>query len=292
MKSMSLDDPSERTTPRWVLVGFVYWAAFLLALEPDNILRAVRAGHGLALDHEILRIAAAAAIGSVVTPVLVWMTVRYPIAGAMRWRHATVHAVAGVALAFVLIVMSCVAAAWGFENRWLPSLTEVGGQLKSNWTLLIFALGVFTAITHGVRVSGKTAGACETVGRARPLSRIPVKTKGRMTYIDTASVDWVETHGNYLALHVGAATHLIRETLGQFEMQLDADRFLRIHRRTLVAVDRIQSIQPVGNGDAMLTLADGRQLRVSRRHRQAVGDKWPARRSSTASSPSVSTMPR
>jgi DNA-binding LytR/AlgR family response regulator len=84
------------------------------------------------------------------------------------------------------------------------------------------------------------------------------------------TVDWIETQGNYLALHVGAATHLIRETSVAFEAKLDPARFVRIHRRTIVAVDRVRELSPLLNGDAVVRLTDGRELKVSRGYRAMV----------------------
>jgi two-component system LytT family response regulator len=67
---------------------------------------------------------------------------------------------------------------------------------------------------------------------------------------------------------------MIRATSANFETQLDASRFVRIHRRLIVAVDRIQDVRPVGNGDAILRLVDGRELRASRRYREIIGQRW------------------
>jgi hypothetical protein len=259
---------------RWLIHGFFYWAAFLLVLEPDNVIRAVRAGHRLSFDHEAVRITAAASMGAAVTPLLLWMTSRFPMSGTDRWRHGLFHVVGTAGAAFALIVISCFVAAWGFERHWIPSLTEVRDQLARNWTLLMFALSFFTAIAHAVRFSPKAGGLSQAPIQTQLLTRIPVKSKGRLSYIDIASVDWVETQGNYLALHVGARTHLIRDTLARLETELDPDRFVRIHRRTIVAVDRIKDIRAEGNGDATLRLFDGRELRASRPHRKAIRERW------------------
>jgi DNA-binding LytR/AlgR family response regulator len=94
-----------------------------------------------------------------------------------------------------------------------------------------------------------------------------VKTRGRVTLVELDDVDWIETQGNYLALHVGSAVHLIRESHARFEEGLDPARFARIHRRMIVAVDRIGDIAPLGAGDAALRLKDGTELRVSRSFR-------------------------
>ena len=81
-------------------------------------------------------------------------------------------------------------------------------------------------------------------------------------------VDWFEAEGNYVRLHVGKVTHLIRSTLRAMGDQLDPATFIRIHRSTIVNVNRIREIQPWFGGDYIALLHDGRQLRVSRSHRE------------------------
>jgi two-component system LytT family response regulator len=255
--------------------GFLYWLVFLLVLEPDNAFRAIRSGHELAFDHEALRITAASLLGASVTSVLLLLTRRFPVLGPGRWRNALVHTVGTVGLAFGLIVVSCFLAAWVFERKWLPSLAEVHDELISNWVLLVYAIGAFTAIAHAVHFFHRAGSAKTATDAAKRLTRIPVKTRGRLTFLDLADIDWIETQGNYLALHVGSATHMIRETSKRFEEQLDPNRFVRIHRRVIVAVDRIRDLQPVANGDAIVRLLEGCELRASRRYREAIRQKWP-----------------
>jgi DNA-binding LytR/AlgR family response regulator len=86
-------------------------------------------------------------------------------------------------------------------------------------------------------------------------------------HLSVIDIDWVETQGNYLALHAGPAVHLIRDTLAKFEGILDPERFARIHRTALVALDRVQEVAALSNGDASVRLRDGTQLRLSRNYR-------------------------
>jgi two-component system, LytTR family, response regulator len=266
-----------RLPAQWVhdyMYGFLYWLAFLLVLEPDNVFRAIRAGHPLAFDHEALRIAFAALVGAGATPIVLLLARRFPVLGPDRWRHRLAHAVGIAGLAFGLIVVSCFLAAWGFEKKWLPSLEEIHDQFVSNWLLLVYAIFALSAIAHAVRVLNSARGAQTVTIPAKPLTRIPVKTRGRRSYVDLADIDWIETQGNYLTLHVNSSTHMIRTTLANFETQLDASRFVRIHRRFIVAVDRIRDLTPAGNGDAVVQLMDGRELSASRRYRKIIGQRW------------------
>jgi two-component system, LytTR family, response regulator len=112
----------------------------------------------------------------------------------------------------------------------------------------------------------RRASAAPTAGTY--LDRIAVKSVGRIDYVNAASIDWIETAGNYLSLHCGTDTHLVRETMSQIETQLDPHIFLRIHRSTIVRIDAVQSVEPLFNGDRALTLRDGTKLTLSRSYRE------------------------
>ena len=100
------------------------------------------------------------------------------------------------------------------------------------------------------------------------LDRIAVKSVGRIDYVSTAVIDWIETAGNYLSLHCGKDTHLVRETMSQIESQLDPRVFLRIHRSTIVRIEAVQSVEPLFNGDRSVALRDGTKLTLSRSYRE------------------------
>lgn len=271
-------------TAKWLReggYGFVYWLMFLLVLEPDNLMRASRAGHALALGHEVSRIVAAALLGAAVTPALLGLTRRFPILGPSRWRRVLLHSAGVAGLALALILASCILAAWGFYGTWLPSLEDVWEEFVGNWLLLAYALGALTVIAHAVYFFYRVADVPPDVAIVAPaeaqyLKRVAIKTRGHQSFLDIASVDWIETQGNYLALHTGPAAHLIRATSVVFETRLDPARFVRIHRRVIVAIDRIRDLRPVANGDADLRLRDGQELRVSRNYRKSLAEKWSA----------------
>jgi len=253
--------------------AYAYWATFLLVLEPGNVLRAARAGHNLGFSHETARILAAATLGTTVTPLLGALARRYPLSA--RRRHALVHVASSVLLAAALVVLSCVFTAWMFEDRIWPTWTAVRDQLLRNWLLLSFALLTCTALLHigGVMREPKERAAPE---RARLRRLVRVSTSGRVQFVRLENVDWIETQGNYLAIHVGAESHLIRGTADRIVAELDPNRFVRIHRRAIVAVDRIASIERLTNGDALVTLSSGCEIRASRRYRKELWDRWQA----------------
>ena len=83
----------------------------------------------------------------------------------------------------------------------------------------------------------------------------------------TDEIDWIEAAGNYLKLHIGREAHMIRETMNSIEAKLDPDKFLRIHRSTIVNIDRIKELHPMFSGDYSVILKNGAELSLSRNYR-------------------------
>ena len=110
--------------------------------------------------------------------------------------------------------------------------------------------------------------------RVKPkyLDRLVIKSGGRISFLKTQEIDWIEAQGKYVAIHVGKESHLVREGLSSLEGDLNPKKFLRIHRSTIVNLDRIQSLQPWFHGDCKVLLYDGTQLMLSRHYRQRLDD--------------------
>lgn len=96
--------------------------------------------------------------------------------------------------------------------------------------------------------------------------RIAVKGDGRVVFVKTGDVDWVEAADNYVSLHVGKESHLLRETMTSIESRLPK-QFLRISRSTIVNTERIKELQPLFHGEYAVILRDGTRLTLSRSHR-------------------------
>lgn len=99
------------------------------------------------------------------------------------------------------------------------------------------------------------------------LERLVIKTGGRIYFLETNEIDWIEAEGNYVSVHTGKKSHLLRETISSLESQLDPKKFVRIHRSSIVRLDRIQELQPWFHGEYRIILQDGTQLTLSRNHR-------------------------
>ena len=105
--------------------------------------------------------------------------------------------------------------------------------------------------------------------RQKSPERIVIKSDGEIVCLKPQEIDWAESAGNYVCLHVGAATHILRETITALETRLGR-QFLRVHRSTLVNVDRIKTLRPSLYGDYAILLRDGTKLTLSRGFRETV----------------------
>ena len=106
--------------------------------------------------------------------------------------------------------------------------------------------------------------------RQQQLDRIVIKSGGRVSFLRSHEVDWIEAAGNYVELHVGKDSHLLRETMNNLEGRLDGKRFLRIHRRLIVNVDRLRQLEGVTHGEYVVVLKDGTRLSSSRGYREGL----------------------
>lgn len=104
--------------------------------------------------------------------------------------------------------------------------------------------------------------------RTRYSARLAVKARGRTVILLTDEIDWVGAADNYLELHAGTSSYVVRETMSQLQSKLDPQKFVRIHRSTLVNVERVKELHPMFAGDQVVLLHDGTKLQVSRTHRQ------------------------
>ena len=104
--------------------------------------------------------------------------------------------------------------------------------------------------------------------RAEYAEFLPVPENGRIVFVKTKEIDWIEAGGNYARLHTGSRTHDIRETLATLERKLNPRDFQRIHRSTIVNVHMIKEIQPWFHGHHLVLLENGQKLRLSRYERE------------------------
>lgn len=138
---------------------------------------------------------------------------------------------------------------------------------------LDYVMKPFTA----VRLKATVARARDELARNRARGadalqrdRLVVKTGGRVYFVRTVDIDWCEADGNYVTLHTGPQSHVVRRTMASLEEQLDPRRFVRIHRSTMVNIDRIQELQSSFGGEYVVVLRSGARLPLSRGYRESL----------------------
>jgi two-component system LytT family response regulator len=102
----------------------------------------------------------------------------------------------------------------------------------------------------------------------RSPDRIAVRNNGRVVFVKLEEIDWIEASDNYICLHCGRETHVVRETMSELESRLDPAQFLRVHRSAIVNLDRIKELQPWFRGDYRVILRDGTELTLTKNHRE------------------------
>ncbi len=103
--------------------------------------------------------------------------------------------------------------------------------------------------------------------------RFIVKSGGRVVFLRVEEIDWMSTVGNYVRLQVGRDSHLMRETMTGMESKLDPVSFMRIHRSTIVNLDRVKEVQPWAKGEYVVIMRDGTRLIMSRRYRERLNER-------------------
>ncbi|MEO8032461.1 MAG: LytTR family DNA-binding domain-containing protein [Gemmatimonadota bacterium] len=113
-------------------------------------------------------------------------------------------------------------------------------------------------------------------GRPRGVGRLIVREVGQVIVVPSREVDWIEGADYYALLHVGSTAHLLRETLTSLERRLDPDRFIRIHRSTIVNLSRVRAVEAALRGDGVVVLTSGARLKVMRSRRDLLERKLEA----------------
>src|SRR4051794_2630946 len=176
--------------------------------------------------------------------------------------------------------MPCVIFVTAFDNYALRAF-EVRAL---DYLLKPFDRDRFRAAVTRARehIAGRSEGALERrllelVHGLKPaahlLERFVVKASGRVFFVRASEIEWIEAAGNYVKLHVGAETHLFRETMNAVEEKLDPDLFYRIHRSHIVNIERVRELQPSFNGEYVVCLKSGARLTLSRGYREKLQER-------------------
>jgi two-component system LytT family response regulator len=119
------------------------------------------------------------------------------------------------------------------------------------------------------------------------LERYVVKSAGQVSFLKASEIDWIEAADYYSCLHVGARTHLLRRSMAELDEELDQAVFCRIHRSTIVKLDRVRGMKLNESGEYDVLLEDGTKLRLSRRYRKELQSRLSVRGTAAAERSSV-----
>ncbi|RKH64051.1 DNA-binding response regulator [Corallococcus aberystwythensis] len=122
-----------------------------------------------------------------------------------------------------------------------------------------------------LRLAGLVKALPEPSRPPRYLDRLVIREVGRVTFLPVDNVDWMAAEDNYVQVHVGGRSHLLRQPLRELESRLDPERFVRIHRSTLVNLQRVQELRPLLHGEYQVILHDRTMLKLSRGYRERLG---------------------
>jgi LytTr DNA-binding domain len=192
---------------------------------------------------------------------------RFRVDRANFGRHFILHLGASLDLALVHLFASVGLQA--LLHRVLGEPFSFGQSLVDNFTLFyhwnVLTYWAILAVVHALAYHAVVEE--RRVPDARPAERLLVADNGRSFFVRTAEVDWIEAARNYVRLHAGDRSYLVRTTLVALARRLDPDRFRRANRSALVNVDRVREVQPWFHGDAIVILQSGARVTLSRRYR-------------------------
>lgn len=119
---------------------------------------------------------------------------------------------------------------------------------------------------------GAVAAALAPASVAERSDRVVVKNGGEVIVLKAGEIDWIEADGDYMKFHVGGRSLLQRETMASLESRLDSGQFRRIHRSTIVNLDRVAKLSSAFNGEHLVQLKDGTRLKVSKGYQDGLQD--------------------
>ncbi len=104
----------------------------------------------------------------------------------------------------------------------------------------------------------------------KKMERLAIKSAGEIVFLKISEIDWIEAADYYACLHVGAKSHLLRRSMSELERDLNAEAFCRVHRSTIVNLDRVRSLRTGEDGESEILLENGTTLRMSRSYRKQI----------------------
>jgi two-component system, LytTR family, response regulator len=156
------------------------------------------------------------------------------------------------------------------DARFRESLTRAKEQVRRGRLGQLSRKLAALLDTYDESATRGAGGGGGPAGNATPrgyLERLVVKSGGKVTLLQVGDIEWIDADGDYARIHVGKAWHLLRETMKRLERQLDPALFVRIHRSTIVNLEKVKELQPFYRGEYVVVLHTGATLKLSRGYR-------------------------
>lgn len=220
---------------------------------------------------------------AVVTGALILLVMRadhaFPFTYGTWRRSLFAHLVATIPysllhVAGMVSIRKLIYAAAGSRYDFGSLATELPYEFRKDFVTYWFILGVVYLWRHVQFLNA--ARPVEEEGRSadEPIRRLVARKRGAEFLINTEDIHWIEASGNYANLHLESGVFPVRSSMTDLERRLDAARFARVHRSTIVNLDRIREIRPTESGDYTIRLAAGAEVRLSRRYRSALKGRF------------------
>jgi DNA-binding LytR/AlgR family response regulator len=253
------------------------WSAIMMASCAVHtyvaVIDAARHGRSIPLWQMLLYEGSSHLVLLVLVPALYWLDWRWPVVGAPRNLVVRLAAVVPFSAAHIagmvalrLLVFAMVTgphAPYAFRAAEIPY--EFAKDVFSYATLSVGILALSYLLARREPVAAVVPPPSVATGVPE---RFTVRKRGKEIVVELSEIDWIEAAGNYAVLHVGGETYEIRSSLTKLEAELDARRFVRVHKSYVVNIGRVADVTPWISGDWRIRMQDGAEVNLSRRYRQ------------------------
>jgi hypothetical protein len=255
-----------------ILLCLLAFTLIPILLATNEIMEAARDGYEIELWVPFFKEFSSALVVLALIPALLWVDQRIPIATRAWPLRLLVHLPLSVVFSSVHI-----AAMYSIRNVVFSQLGKPaeGGDL---WWIFVFEyrkdfaayFSVLLVIYAYREISRLRLGEAQLSAPQNKQNDtgILVSKSGLFHFIEPVDIHWVEAAGNYVELHVGNETYMLRSTMKEIETRLGNQNFARVHRSAIVNRDEVKRVSPAMNGDKTILLNSGHELRLSRRYKQ------------------------
>lgn len=213
-------------------------------------------------------------------PLVITFERRVPLHTDRLFRHLGWHVLFSVILSLLhvlgmVLIREGVYAAQGFEydfGHWPEELLYEYRKDVMSYVSLLAVILLYRFVVSRIRGEAQVVATGEDAGSIGRPDRLLIRKLGREFVIRVEDIEWIETSGNYMNLHLGGRIYPLRSTLKALLAQLDPGQFVQIHRTLVVNLDRVVEIIPGDSKDATVVMNQGQRLTLSRRYRDAMRD--------------------